>query len=32
MLHGRPAGDAVTVRILRGGIPHDVTITLGEKR
>jgi S1-C subfamily serine protease len=31
MLYGRPAGDAVTVRVLRGGNPQDVTITLADK-
>jgi len=31
LLHGRPAGRAVTVRVLRGGTAHDITVTIGEK-
>jgi S1-C subfamily serine protease len=31
LLHGKPAGQTVAIRILRGGAPVDVTVTIGEK-
>jgi S1-C subfamily serine protease len=31
LLHGHTAGDPVVVRVLRGGVTHDITVTIGER-